>query len=235
MWRYSPIDELSLDDFSPAASEPEGSPGGDAQAQPGLDVLESVRTALGHTSASVLVHGGRPAASTWAGAGNGDAAALAFGPAGGVGASADMLGSVQQGGDALVRLNDAFMSDPVFVDVAAGATIDAPVLVVHWCEPGAAAFPRTCVRAGEGATVSVVEVFAGPASAARTLVVPVTELSAAAGASVSYVSLQILSESAWSIARLSARGRRELLGPHLHRGARRRLRQDPDRRHGRRS
>jgi len=54
--------------------------------------------------------------------------------------------------------------------------------------------------------VSVVEVFAGAEGAARSLVVPVTELAAAGGASLSYVSLQILGGAAWSIARLAARG-----------------------------
>jgi Fe-S cluster assembly protein SufD len=205
VWRYSPIDDLALDDFAP---DVDGSSDGDAPA--GRALLESLRGALGSTAASVLVHGGRVVASTWAGngagAGNGATTPLSFGPAAEVAASVDLLGSVQRGGDALVRLNDAFMVDPVFVSVAPGATVDAPVLVVHWCEPGVASFPRTCVRAGEGATVSVVEVFAGPDGAARSLVVPVTELSAADGASVSYVSLQVLPDSAWSIARLAACG-----------------------------
>jgi Fe-S cluster assembly protein SufD len=49
-------------------------------------------------------------------------------------------------------------------------------------------------------------VFAGPDGTARSLVVPVTELAAADHASVSYVSLQILPDSAWSLARLSACG-----------------------------
>ena len=105
-----------------------------------------------------------------------------------------------------MRLNDAFTPDPVFVDVPAGVTVEGPLLVVHWCDAGAAAFPRLAVRAGEGATVSVVEVFAGAPGPDRSLVVPVTELSAAAGASLSYVSLQILGTAAWSIARLAARG-----------------------------
>lgn len=201
VWRYSPIDELALDDFAPAVV---GS--SDVDDQAGRALLDSLRGAVGPTAASVLVHGGRAVASTWAGNGAGDGTALSFGLTGEVGASSDMLGSVQRGGDALVRLNDAFMVDPVFVDVAAGATVDAPVLVVHWCEPGVATFPRTCVRAGEGATVSVVEVFAGPDGAARSLVVPVTELSADGGASVSYVSLQVLPDSAWSIARLAGCG-----------------------------
>ena len=48
--------------------------------------------------------------------------------------------------------------------------------------------------------------FAGAPGPDRSLVVPVTELSAGAGASLSYVSLQILGTAAWSIARLAARG-----------------------------
>jgi Fe-S cluster assembly protein SufD len=52
----------------------------------------------------------------------------------------------------------------------------------------------------------VVEIYAGPAGLTRSLVVPVTELEAGDGASLSYVSLQILNEAAWSLARLAARG-----------------------------
>ncbi len=146
-------------------------------------------TTLGSTAGSVLVHDGQPGAFAIA---HGHAPEFSFGRAGDVAASHHLLGSVQHGGDALVRLNDAFTPDPVFVDVPAGVTVERPLLVVHWCGPGAAAFPRTVVRAGEGASVSVVEVFAGAEGAARSLVVPVTELAAAGGASLSYVSLQIL-------------------------------------------
>ena len=111
-----------------------------------------------------------------------------------------------EGGDALVRLNDAFAPDPVFVDVPAGVHVDAPLAPGALVRRGGAAFPRTCVRVGGGARGSVVEVFAGAPGAGRTLVVPVTELAAADDASVSYVSLQILGDAAWSIARLAARG-----------------------------
>ena len=54
--------------------------------------------------------------------------------------------------------------------------------------------------------MSVVEVFAGAEGPDRTLIVPVTELAAADGASLGYVSLQILGDAAWSIARLAGRG-----------------------------
>ena len=64
-----------------------------------------------------------------------------------------MLGSVQAGGDALVRLNDAFTPDPVFVDVPAGATVAGPLLVVHWCDAGRGRLPaprRAGRRRGDG-------------------------------------------------------------------------------------
>jgi Fe-S cluster assembly protein SufD len=203
VWRYSPIDELSLDDFVPSA--PDSANGGPAA---GVALLAEVRRALGRTAGSVLVHSGRPVLSTLT---RGDAAAgtFAFGSAGDVDGSHDMLGSVQRNGDAFVRLNDAFSPGPVFIDVPTGVVVNGPVLVVHWCGPGeSSAFPRTCVRVAEDAKVSVIEVFAGAAGPDRSLVVPVTELSAADGASMSYVSLQILPGATWSIARLAARGGR---------------------------
>jgi Fe-S cluster assembly protein SufD len=197
VWRYTPINTLVLDDFAPPAH--------DGPAPAGDQLLAALTTALGRVAGSVLVHNGK--ASTFnspdrAGAG---AAGFAFGRADDVPGSSAMLGSVQKGGDALVRLNDAFAPDPVFVDVPAGVQVDAPVLVVHWCD-GPSAFPRTCVRVGVGSAVSVVEVFAGGEGTDRSLVVPMTELGAADGASLSYVSLQVLGGAAWSIARLAGRG-----------------------------
>ena len=199
VWRYTPINTLVLDDFAPPAH--------DGPAPAGDQLLAALTTALGPLAGSVLVHNGR--ASTFnspdrAGA-VAEVADFAFGRADDVPGSSAMLGSVQQGGDALVRLNDAFAPDPVFVDVPAGVQVGAPVLIVHWCD-GASAFPRTSVRVGEGSVLSVVEVFAGAEGTDRSLVVPVTELAAADGASLSYVSLQILGGEAWSIARLAGRG-----------------------------
>ena len=133
-------------------------------------------------------------------------AGLVVGSAADVPGSADMLGSVLDGGDALVRLNDAFAPDPLFVDVPEHVSIDRPLLVLHWSSSGGGVFPRLSVRAGEGSRISVVEVFAGAAGESRSLVVPVAELAAGAGASVAYVSLQVLGGAAWSVARLAARG-----------------------------
>ncbi len=196
VWRYTPIDHLALDEFTP--------PVADGPAPEGDQLLAALTAALGAVAGSVLVHNGRADAFTTGGAA-GTGAGMAFGKAADVRASSDMLGSVQQGGDALVRLNDAFAPDPVFIDVPAGVQVAAPVLVVHWCD-SASAFPRTSVRVGKGSTLSVVEVFAGAQGAHRSLAVPVTELAAADGAALSYVSLQILGGEAWSIGRLAGRG-----------------------------
>jgi Fe-S cluster assembly protein SufD len=198
VWRYTPIDRLVLDDFAP--------PGSGGAPPAGDQLLAALTAALGSIAGSVLVHNGRASAVTATGpTGSGSGGRFAFGRADDVPGAADMLGAVQEGGDALVRLNDAFAPDPVFIDVPAGLDVGAPVLLVHWCD-AASAFPRTCVRAGAGARLSLVEVFAGPPVAERSLVVPVTELAAADAAAVSYVSLQILGDAAWSIGRLAARG-----------------------------
>ncbi len=196
VWRYTPIDKLVLDDFAP--------PTHDAPAPAGDQLLAALTAALGAVAGSVLVHDGRASTFT-TNTGPGTGGGFEFGLADDVRNAADMIGSVQQGGDALVRLNDAFAPDPAFLDVPAGMQVAAPVLIVHWCD-GASAFPRTSVRVGEGSSLSVVEVFAGPADAARSLVVPVTELEAAEGASLSYVALQVLGGADWSIARLAGRG-----------------------------
>jgi Fe-S cluster assembly protein SufD len=199
VWRYTPINSLVLDDFVPPAH--------DGPAPAGDQLLAALTTALGTVAGSVLVHNGRASTFNVSGADGAGATGLAFGGADDVPGSSAMLGSVQEGGDALVRLNDAFAPDPVFVDVRDGTRVGAPVLIVHWCD-ATSAFPRTSVRAGEGSAVSVVEVFAGPGAGdgPRSLVVPVTELAAGDGASLSYVSLQILDGAAWSIARLAGRG-----------------------------
>jgi Fe-S cluster assembly protein SufD len=194
VWRYSPINELDLDSFGPAG----GPAAGDAGAAEAFS--DAVRSSLGQLSGHVLVRNGQTVTFS-------PAAEFAFGGSDAVAGAQEMLGGVQEGGDALVRLNDAFLPDAVVVDVPKGTVVPDPILIVHWCDgPGLAVFPRTCVRLGEAAQAAVVEIFAGPSGEAPTLVVPVTELSAGDGAILSYVSLQILNDAAWSIARLAARG-----------------------------
>ena len=138
VWRYSPIGDLDLERFEPVAADG-ATPGGQ-------DLVASLAAALGATAAQVLVHNGWPvwATNTWG-------AGLAVGGSGDVAGAVDIVGSVLEGGDALVRLNDAFAPDTVVVDVPPGVRVEDPILVVHWCDAEAGAmFPRTSVRAGGG-------------------------------------------------------------------------------------
>ncbi len=199
----------------------------------GDQLLAALTTALGPVAGSVLVHNGRAGTFTMAGPAE---RGLAFGRADDVAGSSDMLGSVQQGGDALVRLNDAFVPDPVFVDVPAGVTVDAPVLVVHWCDPASSAFPRTSVRAGEGAARVRRRGLRRRRGCGRaSLVVPVTELAAADGASLV---VRVAADPRWRglVDRPAGRPwRRRLVAAHLHRRPRRLLRPGARRRLGRRA
>jgi Fe-S cluster assembly protein SufD len=202
VWRYTPIDELDLEEFAPVTSPPGPLP------DEGEIFRELVLSTVGRVSGEAVVHNGYPLSFRTNDAESG----LFFGGCNDSAGGSEMVGGVQVGGDTLVLLNDAFLPDAVLIDVAAGVVIPDPILVVHWCagpdDPatGSAIFPRTCIRLGDGARVAVVEVFAGPMDAVRSLVVPVAELSAGEEASLSYVSLQVLNDATWSIARLAARG-----------------------------
>jgi len=97
--------------------------------------------------------------------------------------------------DALISLNAAF-SQTVEVEVAAGARLGAPVVIVHHTGAAAAAsFPRLVVRIGAQAEASVVEV--ATSADVDALVVPVTELDVGDGAHAGYVHVQQLGDRVW--------------------------------------
>jgi Fe-S cluster assembly protein SufD len=195
VWRYSPIDQLDLDRYRPV-SGPLTAPG------PAKAFVDDLVRDLPALSAVVVAHNGRP--GTFDRTSLPDAVTL--GGLDGPG-SDELLGGVLEGGDALVRLSDAFHPDAVVVDVPAGVRVTGPVVIVHWCDgaspdgPQPAAFPRTVVRVGPGASAGVVEVTAGAPGASSGLVVPVTELSVDEGGELSYVSLQVLGTRAWYLGR----------------------------------
>src|ERR1700722_18415242 len=87
VWRYTPINSLVLDDFEPPADE--------GPVPAGDQLLAAVTTALSSGAGSVVVHNGRPRVFT------GSSDEFGFGRADDVSGSAEALGSVQQGGDAL--------------------------------------------------------------------------------------------------------------------------------------
>ncbi len=202
VWRYSPIDDLDLDAYRPATNS-----GGALGAQ-AEELVASWRGEMARAVALVIVHNGMPVSIVGDRSGvDGVRVRSASSDA----ADPGLLGSVLAGGDALVRLNDAFSPDAVVVEVPPGVSVEAPIMVVHWCDgaqegvtEAPASFPRTVVRVGRGATVEVVEVVAGAPGASRALVVPVTELAVDDEGSLSYVSLQVLGTGAWHIGRIAA-------------------------------
>jgi len=100
--------------------------------------------------------------------------------------------------DAFVTLHDAFVPEPVVVDVPEGVTLPGPVVVVHvTAGEGAAAFPHLVVRAGAASQVAVVEV--QTSGEERALVVPVTEILVGPGARVGHVTVQQLGFATWQL------------------------------------
>jgi Fe-S cluster assembly protein SufD len=102
-------------------------------------------------------------------------------------------------GDIFAALNWAFVLEPWTVRVAPGAELAAPLVVVHWLDlDGAALFPNLSVEVGEGASACLVEVLASPPTA-KLLAVPFTELHLGRGARLGYGQVQLLGDQAWEL------------------------------------
>ncbi len=225
VWRYSPIDSLDLDAFAPVPVWDPG-PWRRLAADPQMAAFaEGVAADVPARAALVVVRDGRVVSADCSGLPDQAVVTGLVGQDGtGSGEGGDSPervrpGAVLAGGDALVRLNEAFGPDAVLVDVRPGVVVESPIVVVHWCgglggvpgldgvdgvePPSPASFPRTVVRVGAGARAHVVEVVAGAPGGARALVVPVTEVEVESGGSLSYVALQVLGTGAWHLGRLA--------------------------------
>jgi Fe-S cluster assembly protein SufD len=199
VWRYSPIDRLDLDAYAPAGPPDEAARRAAAEAAAGLvadlgPVAALATVVDGHL---VSVEGARPAGVT-------------VGPPDP--STAELVGSVLAGGDALVQLNGAFSPATLLVDVAAGRVVERPVAVVHWLSgsatgPHPAAFPRTVVRLGRGAALPLVELVAGagPTDPSSALSVPVAEVLLDDEARLDHLSIQVLGPEAWYVGRVAVR------------------------------
>ncbi|PTW60562.1 Fe-S cluster assembly protein SufD [Breoghania corrubedonensis] len=97
----------------------------------------------------------------------------------------DLAGTVT---DSALDLNTAFMRDGALIEVAAGATIDRPVEILHVAtgEP-AATYTRHVVHVGTGAKVRFNEVYSGKGRYQTNTAI---EFSADKGADVSWIKLQ---------------------------------------------
>ena len=190
IWRYSRIDELDLADFVPAG------PPGPAEPTGGLPApTRALVDAVAVPAATVVVRNGRVLSTELS-----DGLAAKGVHVGTAGEShADLVGAaVGEAPDAFVSLHDAFLSDPVVVDVPAGVVLPGPVVVVHVTDgDGVAAFPHLVVRAGDDSEVAVLEIQASGAE--RALVVPVTEILAGRAARVGHVAVQQLGMATWQL------------------------------------
>lgn len=207
VWRYTPIDELDLDAYAPA-----GGAAGERLDSLGEAFVAGLRRDIAGSAAMAVTHNGRLVEIERAGlADEVGVRAVADPPV-----EEPVLGRVLDGGDALVRLNDAFLPDAVVIDVPAGVSVSAPLVIVHWCDgdetvPAPASFPRTVVSVGRNAEVGVVEVLAGARGESRALVVPVTELEVDEAGHLSYVAMQLLGTGAWHVGRLAGRAGRDAI------------------------
>jgi Fe-S cluster assembly protein SufD len=122
------------------------------------------------------------------------------------------LGSLARADEqALVALNTAFFSDGVLVHVPAGATIEAPIHVVHLSVPGTSptiSHPRTLVVAERGGRATVIEDFVS-LGAGRTFTNAVSEVLLGEGAEIEHVTLQREHEDAAHLATVRVRQQRD--------------------------
>src|SRR4029453_1362603 len=104
-------------------------------------------------------------------------------------------------------LNLAFFEDGVVLDVAASATPDQPIYIVHQWTDGAAQLmsnPRVVVRAGANSRCVVIEHFVG-ANAGENFTNAVCEIDIAAGASVEHYRIQQESLRSFHIGHVNVR------------------------------
>jgi Fe-S cluster assembly protein SufD len=216
VWRYSRIDRLDLDRYVPAGPVPLA--GANAPGPSPSDRIHSLVASLGPRSGLVVTINGVLATLASSVADE----LISLGRAGEHPEGESLLGSVVTDPGDFLLLNDAFAVDPLVVDIAAGALIEDPVVVVHVVSghEGEAVFPRTFVRSGPSSRASVIEIVVdvdtglladlpSPATSPAPgpggdglghLVVPLTEVEVADDATLSFVSVQSLGPDTWQLA-----------------------------------
>ncbi len=194
VWRYTPIDRFNPEAFAPALAP--------SQSDAAALFLKTVIEEIGGAAGSAFSDAGFASIAT---------DTLPKGAHLFLASQKDgfsSLGSVLDGGDAFVALNDAFSPDCIVVTVERGVVVEKPIVIVHWVDDEVAAdqasFPRVYVHLEEDAQASVIEVFGGAKNAHGGLVVPVSELSLDRASRLSYISVQEVGMSLWSIGRMNA-------------------------------
>jgi Fe-S cluster assembly protein SufD len=191
IWRYSRIDELDLDAYSPA-------PVSDGHVP---DRLRPVVEAIGAHAGLLVLRNGRVAAARLHP--ELEAKGVFIGAAGD-----EPVTSVEGPEDALVHLHDAFLTDVALVRIPDGVAVDRPIVVLSWIDAEkAAVFPHVVVQAGRQSEVTVV-VHAG-GDDVPALSVPIVELQAADGANIRHLAVQDVGTQTWDVGQLRISGERD--------------------------
>ena len=185
VWRYSRIDELDLDRFSPSIVRPDAGTSVDA-------------TLAGPAAATVILCDG------WIEAVHVSDAAVEAGVS--IGSVADMEDGADLHGavleapvDLFGHLNRAFCPELLAVVVPDGVRLDGPVVVVsHVVTEGVAAFPRLLVHCGADAEALVIEI--QTSDDVESLVAPVLEATVGRAGRLRHAVLQELGPRVWQLA-----------------------------------
>lgn len=189
-WRHSRIADLDLGRFAPAE-------GPSPESEEEKAANSPVMGAIGHFSQLVVTYDGYAVHREGERAPGLEIIDL--------GEAAEEAGSLGEPGRELFGdLNTAAAPHPVLVRTAPGAQIQDPVVIAHWLgQEAASAWPRTIVEAGDGSSLSVVELWFS--ADVESLLVPRTEISGGRDAVVRHVVISDLGPRAWQLANLSAR------------------------------
>jgi Fe-S cluster assembly protein SufD len=175
-WRYSPIEELELDLFTPALAKPQSATEiGQSQDEDFHNVLTVDGFLLFQDEVSTCdVHSA-----------SGQKDPITFAP------PIDMLGS----------MNLAFSPDPVFIRVPRGSKVERPLVIHHqWNQDGAACFPLVHVEVEENTEIEIVEIFHN--AEVSSLVIPGTRINVGNGSNVNYQQVQNLNQNVWKLGTL---------------------------------
>ncbi len=194
IWRYSRIESLALDRFTPAWIDGIGEAGIPPAAA-------AVAAAIPDRAGLIVVRNGRVVhlelddELVARGVAVGDVLEVADGPV------RESLGTAaSSSADWFTELNDGFLSGAAYVHVPAGVVVERPIVVAHWCEgDGLVSFPRTLVILGERAQATVAEYHASPSGIVH-LADAVTEFVIGDGAMLSHVALQAHGPGTWQVA-----------------------------------
>jgi Fe-S cluster assembly protein SufD len=193
-WRYSPIDDLALDELGPAVQPPVG-----IDAETAALNADPVVAADGERAATITIIDGWVVSVSidpgWAAKGL-EITTTAGAPEEPIG---NRIGG-SRGETAFDLLHRAFCPAAVTVTVPVGLSVREPVVVhnLHLGD-GTASFPHLVVEGGEGSDVAVIE--HNCSGAGLGLSVPVVELHAGPAARIRYHALQDLGRAHWQVER----------------------------------